>query len=122
MLLRRGWLYAGLLLRQVLHWKTLRRILETLFYPSKLADGLPQAELLSIVVDPGARGSGVGTALLNALLEEFRRRGCGEFRVLVGADLERANAFYVKHGFTLTETTDHHAAASHVYVRNTADG
>jgi len=119
-LLRRGWLYAGLLLRQVLHWNVLRRVIETLFYPSKLGDTLPQAELLSIAVDPGARGSGVATALLDALLGEFRRRGCGEFRVLVGADLDAANAYYIKHGFALTDTTESHGVASNVYVRGTA--
>jgi ribosomal protein S18 acetylase RimI-like enzyme len=115
-LLRRGWLYAGILLKHLLSWRTLRHIFETLRYPAKVSTVYPDAELLSIVADPSARGSGVATALLDALTLEFRRRGCDKFRVLVRADLARANAYYVKHGFVLAGTLESHGVPSNVYT------
>jgi ribosomal protein S18 acetylase RimI-like enzyme len=115
-LLRRGWFYAGILLKHLLNLRTLRHILETLFYPAKVSDIYPEAELLSIVVSAESRGSGVATALLDALIAEFRRRGCDQFRVLVRADLQRANAYYVKHGFILAGVTESHGVPSNVYT------
>ena len=100
----------------------LKRIVETLFYPSKLDTTLPDAELLSVVVDPSAQGTGVAAALLGALVEEFRQRGCATFKVLVGANLERANAYYLKHGFTKAGTTLSHGVPSIIYTMETKPG
>ena len=115
-LLRRGWFYAGLLVKHMLSWSMLKRIVETLFYPSKLDNALPEAELLSVVVDPSAQGTGMAGTLLGALVEEFRQRRCATFKVLVGANLERANAYYLKHGFTLADTTQSHGVPSNIYT------
>ena len=118
-LLRRGWLYALILIPHVLRWSTVRRILETLFYPARVSREYPEPELLSIVVEPQAQGSGAATALLEAVKEEFRRRNCPVFRVLVGADLERPNAYYRKHGFKLIDRIDSHGVPSNVYTLET---
>ncbi len=117
-LLRRGWLYVGMLARHVLSFRTLRRIVESILYPARIPKDLPDAELLSIVVSPESRGSGLAGELLDALLAEFRSRGCERFRVLVRADLERANAYYVKHGFILAHTLESHGVLSNIYVLN----
>ncbi len=118
-LFRRGWLHVRILARRLLNPRTLWRILESLVYPVRSPKGLPDAELLSIVVDPDTRGSGIATDLLAALLTEFRKQGCPQIKVLVRADLERANAYYVKHGFTLATTVESHGVLSNIYVIDT---
>lgn len=119
-IIRHGWRCMGLLLKHTLSLASLRGLVETLLYPTRFAETLPDAELLSVVVHPDVRGSGAATSLLRELMEEFRKRGCPEFRVLVGACLERANAFYVKHGFKLTATRRSHGMPSNIYVMTTS--
>ena len=56
---------------------------------------------------------------MDALLGVLRERGCAEVRVTVGATLERANAFYIKHGFRKAGEISSHGALANVYVRET---
>lgn len=58
-----------------------------------------------IFVRDSARGQGVGTALLRAVLEEAARRGLSEVRLDVIDTNPRARALYEKMGFTATSTT-----------------
>lgn len=118
-LIHRGWLLAVLALPKAVRWSTLRRVFESLRYPSRIDAEYPDAELLSIVVAPHARGTTAAAALLNTLLGEFRRRECPLIRVIVGADLGRANAYYVKHGFRLGGTVSTHGSPSNVYLVET---
>ena len=118
-LLRRGWLLAGSLIGHLLRPSTVGRIIESLRYPQQVGGTYPRAELLSIVVDAGMRGSGAAAALLYALLGEFRDRGCSQIKVIVGAELGRANAFYVKHGFRRAGSIRSHGAPANVYVIET---
>ncbi len=113
------WSFAALGLRYALSPRMIRRLLNTLFYPTKVAGAYPPAELLSIVVDPIAQGSGVGTLLLEALLAEFRRRGIGRIKVMVRADFARANGYYRKHGFALAGQIVSHGFPSNIYVIDT---
>ena len=58
-------------------------------------------EVRSFFVAAGRWGQGVGRALMTAVLESLRERGCSEATVWSFAANERANAFYETHGFTL---------------------
>lgn len=118
-MLRKGWKFAGYMLRHLFSGRIIRRAFEAVFYPSKMEKGLPEAELLSVVVDPDFRGSGAGGALMDALMNEFRRRSVREVKVMVRADFGRANAYYLKHGFRLAATIRTHGYPANVYVIET---
>ena len=115
-LLRRGLLMALALARHAVHPKTLKRLWETLRYPSVAGSGLPPAEVLSIAVAEGARGRGGGTALMGAALDEFRRRGVNRVKVAVGADNAAAGCFYERCGFHLAARRQHHGQPMNIYV------
>jgi glycosyltransferase involved in cell wall biosynthesis/ribosomal protein S18 acetylase RimI-like enzyme len=69
------------------------KLLETTRYPSTAA-ALPAAELLSIAVAPGSRGTGVGRLLVTALLTAMGDRGTTTVKVVVREENEGANRFY----------------------------
>jgi ribosomal protein S18 acetylase RimI-like enzyme len=54
-----------------------------------------------IFVAPEHRGSGVGTALLDAIMDEARKRGYREVRLDVVDTNPRARALYLNYGFTV---------------------
>ena len=56
-------------------------------------------ELKRFYVRPDRRGSGVGAAVLSALLEYARRRGLKLVRLETGDKQRAAIAFYRRHGF-----------------------
>jgi [ribosomal protein S18]-alanine N-acetyltransferase len=58
-----------------------------------------QADVLTIAVRPGHWGQGIGSALLAALLDEARRRGCVQVFLEVRADNPRAQGLYQRRGF-----------------------
>ncbi|MCI0633989.1 MAG: GNAT family N-acetyltransferase [Actinobacteria bacterium] len=95
---------------------TLRRVRESLAYPGVAGD-LPDPELLSIAVVPGARSRGVGRALVDGVVEGLRERGAEELKVVVGADNEPANAFYERVGFEhRARIAVHDGVASNVWT------
>lgn len=57
------------------------------------------AELVSVAVDPAARGRGAASALLESLLRRLGRRGAGRLNLVVRATNGPARAFYEKYGF-----------------------
>jgi ribosomal-protein-alanine N-acetyltransferase len=57
-----------------------------------------QAEILTIAVRPGARGQGVGRALLNALLTEAAKRGALDLFLEVAEPNAAARALYAGAG------------------------
>jgi ribosomal protein S18 acetylase RimI-like enzyme len=118
-LLRRGWKLAGFMLRHMFSGRIVKRAFEAVFYPSRMPGDLPEAELLSVVVDPKLHGAGAGTALLEALMNEFRARDVPKVKVMVRADFERANAYYVKHGFRPAARITTHGHPANVYVIET---
>jgi len=97
----------------------LKRILDIVAYGRK-TDGeasLPHAELLSIAVDPAARGTGVSERLYARLVREFALRGVGAFRITVGDSLARAHAYYRRMGALAVGREEVHAGeGSVVYV------
>ncbi len=62
-----------------------------------VADNIPE---LSLAVGVGSRGQGLGTALLEALMDEARRRGLPAISLSV-EDGNRARGLYEGHGFAV---------------------
>ena len=50
-----------------------------------------------IAIDPNSQGRGIGSKLLNNLLQYFKRKGIK--KVKLGTDRPKAVPFYQKHGF-----------------------
>jgi GNAT superfamily N-acetyltransferase len=59
-------------------------------------------EMQDVLVAAGARGRGVGRALVEALLRETRALGADRLRLTVGEDNAAARAVYARLGFTDT--------------------
>jgi GNAT superfamily N-acetyltransferase len=59
----------------------------------------PFAELAGLVVGDGARGAGVGAALLSAAEQWARGHGFAHFRVRSNVVRERAHRFYLREGY-----------------------
>jgi [ribosomal protein S18]-alanine N-acetyltransferase len=57
------------------------------------------AEVVSIAVDPAARGNGVASTLLAGTLRRLRSRGISRVSLMVRTTNEPALALYRKHGF-----------------------
>ncbi|WP_327283235.1 GNAT family N-acetyltransferase [Streptomyces sp. NBC_01205] len=57
------------------------------------------AELTRVYVDPRARGTGGGAALLTALEDEARALGAERVRLDTRSDLVEARALYARHGY-----------------------
>jgi glycosyltransferase involved in cell wall biosynthesis/peptidoglycan/xylan/chitin deacetylase (PgdA/CDA1 family)/ribosomal protein S18 acetylase RimI-like enzyme len=99
----------------------LRRLLETVRYPSSSAaelGPLPDAELLSIAVNPANRTGGTGRALADGILLGLGERGAGEIKVVVGAANDGANRFYAKVGFRPAgHLSVHQGTPSNVWIR-----
>jgi ribosomal-protein-alanine N-acetyltransferase len=57
------------------------------------------AELVSVAVEPAARGKGAASALLESTLRRLARRGARQLSLVVRVTNEPARAFYEKYGF-----------------------
>ncbi|HSD22856.1 MAG TPA: GNAT family N-acetyltransferase [Solirubrobacterales bacterium] len=64
----------------------------------------PIARVTAMVVDESARGSGVGTALLERLEEVARSEGCDKIDLTTRHEREGAAAFYRRRGFEDTSS------------------
>lgn len=115
-ILRRGIPMALPLARFLFRPSVIRKLIQTLRYPSQVGEDLPLAEVLSIAVSPDARGKGVGKALMSAALAEFRRRGISRVKVAVWAENEPANRLYQRCGFRLVRTREHHGLPMNLYA------
>ncbi|MGA2268421.1 MAG: ribosomal protein S18-alanine N-acetyltransferase [Bryobacteraceae bacterium] len=58
-----------------------------------------QAELVSVAVDPKARGRGAASALMESTLGRLRRRGIARIALMVRVTNHQARAFYERYGF-----------------------
>ncbi|MFF7128467.1 GNAT family N-acetyltransferase [Streptomyces sp. NPDC008240] len=73
--------------------------------PVGMASGVPgegteNVELISMWVNPTARGKGVGDYLIQAVERWAAERGATTLRLSVMPDNRRATALYERHGFT----------------------
>lgn len=60
---------------------------------------LDSADILNIGIEPNFKRQGHGTALLNHLIEELKKRSIGEILLEVRAGNKPAIQFYKKQGF-----------------------
>ncbi|HEV3380143.1 MAG TPA: ribosomal protein S18-alanine N-acetyltransferase [Trebonia sp.] len=58
-----------------------------------------QADVLTIAVHRDCWGRGIGSVLLESLVDEARARGCGEVFLEVREDNPRARGLYLRRGF-----------------------
>ncbi|MBD3243923.1 MAG: GNAT family N-acetyltransferase [Chitinivibrionales bacterium] len=134
-ILRRHWFtFALLLLPRAFSPRVVKHILETMTYARHPGHKAPQAskskqaELLSIAVDPNARGAGIGRALVQELEDWLSRRSenvdgmtreepVAPYRVVTSAQDPVSNAFYDSCGFALVDTFRHHGNPMNVYHR-----
>ncbi len=117
---QRGLLMAIPLLRFMVRPSVIRRMWQTFRYPSSVGADLPQAEVLSVVVDPQGRGKGVAASLMEAALKSFADRGIAEVKVAVDANNHIADRYYRKCGFELAVTREHHGLPMNIYVPQTS--
>ena len=99
----------------------LKRIFDILRYEGGGDDGVdyPEAELLSIAVDPDARGQGVADSLFGRLSDHFRNQGFTAFKIVVGDELAPAQRFYSKMGARPAGRVEVHAGeGSTVYIHH----
>lgn len=109
-----------LLAGKMFSFSRLKRIVQNILYPSKMAKlELPQAELLSIVIAPKARGQGLAPELVQAGLNECANRGIDKVKVLVADANKSANKLYRKCGFEMARRINSHGVASNIYVAKT---
>jgi ribosomal protein S18 acetylase RimI-like enzyme len=119
-ILKKGCRFALLLAGKMFSLKRIKKMFETLFYPSRVKKlDLPCSELLSIVVAEEARGRGVATELVKKGLEACRTRGIAKVKVLVGATNEPANKLYQNCSFELVGQIDNHGVISNIYSAQT---
>jgi ribosomal-protein-alanine N-acetyltransferase len=62
----------------------------------------PEAEILTLAVDPAAQGHGQGTALLEAAMAQAAQAGAEVMFLEVAADNTAARALYARAGFAQT--------------------
>lgn len=96
--------------------EVLRRVRETAAYPI-VSNGLTEAELLSICVEPAARERGMGRRLAEEVIRNLGELGAREVKVVVDAANEGGNRFYQAVGFRLERTLAvHDGTTSNVWV------
>ncbi|HDS84318.1 MAG TPA: GNAT family N-acetyltransferase [Phycisphaerales bacterium] len=114
---RKGITFGFILARKMFSLEAIKKVWENIFYPSKMKKmDLPDAELLSIVVAPQGRGRGVARQLIEAGLEECRKRHIDKVKVLVAESNKPANALYQNTGFERICQVDSHGVLSNIYV------
>ena len=103
---------------KVVSFKRIKRVLETLLYPRKKENiGLPESEILNFCVSKNFQRQGVGRALFNALIYEFKRRGVDEIKIVTGVNQIQAHMFYESIGAVLIRTISvHEGTPSIIYV------
>jgi len=82
----------------------LTKVLQTLFYPNKLHAKPGDAEFLFIGVSGRARRQGIGTRMLEELIQACREQGATGLLSTVDVTNPRANPFHVKWGFKIIDS------------------
>lgn len=99
----------------------LKKILEIIFNNSNKSSKfcVHQNELFSISVSQEFRGQGVAERLYRKLCQWFVSNGASSFKIVVGENLARAHAFYLKMGANPFEKITIHAGEiSTLYLHN----
>jgi ribosomal protein S18 acetylase RimI-like enzyme len=116
-ILKKALKFIFVLAKKMLSLQTVKKVWDNFLYPSKMKKmNLPDAELLSIVVIPECRGRRIAKQLVDAGLEECRKRKIDKVKVLVGTSNDAANKLYLKCGFESASQIDSHGVKSNIYV------
>lgn len=116
LILKRGLFFTYALLKYVLDREKLINIFQTLFYPARLKEGEAKSEILSVAVREGYRRKNCGKRLMQAMVQEFKKRGISQVRVCVYDQNEIANKYYQSCGFLWVGKTKQHGNHLNVYV------
>jgi ribosomal protein S18 acetylase RimI-like enzyme len=117
---RKGLLFVLLLAGNMWSRKRVKKIFETLFYPSRIKKmNLPAAELLSMAVKPEERGKGLAGQLIEKGFQHCQKTGADKVKILIGADNKAGNKLYLKLGFELAGQIINHGILSNIYVGKT---
>ena len=120
-LLKRGLKFVFMLAKKMFSLETLKKMVETLFYPIRIKKiNLSSAELLAIAVAKEQQGCGLAFELLQRGLQECAIRKIDKVKVLVGADNKPANRLYLKCGFKCVGQIHSHDVVSNVYIAETS--
>ena len=97
---RKGLIFALLSASNMLSFRRVKKMFETLAYPARTKKmNLPCAELLSIAVGPEERGKGLAGQLIEKSFRHCQKTGVDKVKVLIGADNKPGNKLYLKTGF-----------------------
>lgn len=116
--LKKGFLFIMPLIKYFFRFAILKRIAETLFYPYRVKNDYCKAEILAVGVKKEHRGKGIGRNLMEAVIEEFRRRGIKEVKALTYNKDETSNQYYLNQGFKLIGEIRHHENYLNIYQIN----
>jgi len=82
-----------------------KRLFRAVFYRGEALSGPTRSLLSSIAVAKKTQGCGVGRSLVQAWLDEIKRRGSiGAYLSTDAKDNEATNKFYQRCGWTLSDT------------------
>ena len=119
-LTKNGLRFAFLLFWKMFSWEFIRKIFETLFYPSRIKKyQFPEAEFLSMAVSPDARGHGLATRFVKTGFKECQKRDIKELKILAATTIGPINKMYEKYGFKVSAQIENHGIVSNVYVVST---
>jgi ribosomal protein S18 acetylase RimI-like enzyme len=106
------------LLPRLFSLSRLRRIAETLFYPSaQEVDELPSSEILNFCVRSTHQGRHIGSRLFTTLCSEFQARGISCIRIVTGERQESARRFYERKGASYLRSIEvHKGVRSLIYI------
>jgi len=120
-ILKKGLKFSFLLAGKMFSLRRLKKVFETLFYPTRVKKmNLPKAELLSIVVAKEQQNKGIASAMIRKGFEGCVRRKIERIKVLVGVQKKSANRLYLKCGFELVGQIENHGVLSNIYVAETS--
>jgi ribosomal protein S18 acetylase RimI-like enzyme len=115
-----GCKFVFLLARKLFSLSTLKKIFETLLYPSRIKKmDLPGPEFLSMVIVEEERGKGLATELIKQGFAECAKQGVEELKIFAAVNIKPINKMYEKLGFELVGQMDSHDITSNVYVART---
>lgn len=106
------------MLPKLFSFNTLRKILETLFYPTKKEFlNIPKAEILNFVVKKDYRGTDLAQKLFFELINNFKAKSIKKIKIVTGIESIAAQKFYEKMGAQKIGLTQvHKGQQSTVYV------
>lgn len=115
-LTKRFLIAAIYLIPKLLSFEKIRKIIETLIYPTNSdLQELPQSELLDIAVVAKYQGTGVAQQLFYTFCQMLQAQEIKSFRIGTGKSLVKAQRFYEKLGAQKVASTEIHKGEESVF-------